>query len=221
MNQLNALDTTFEKLTNSLNQFGLNLPDSDFSKSESFDHAKNVDPNLLFQINTSLQSYIDLINDGPLAEESEEAQTKRHLKKFLTKFGLTVSDKVFKVLTDKHLVEVNSLSHQQIYRSINFFKLCSYDLGALTFIPWNKLFHRPEEITKKMFEEINYVIQNNIEYMTPNIPVHFLTELCSEKKFGYKFYKIAIVEDAETGAPMGYLTIISVKNVLDQFQLLH
>ncbi|MBC7537890.1 MAG: hypothetical protein H7281_03665 [Bacteriovorax sp.] len=221
MNTLQALDSTFENLTNSLNQFGLNLTNFNFQESDSFKHARDIHQDQLFQINTSLQSYNDLITDGPVLDESEGTQTQRHLRKFLTKYGLTVNERLFNDFADKYLVEVYSLSHQQIYRSINFFNLSSYDLGALTFIPWDKLFYRSEEDTLAMFNAINFAIDNDIEYMAPNIPVHFLTELCSNKKFGYKMIKLASVNDVNSGAPMGYLTVISVKEVLEAFQVLH
>ena len=221
MRELQQLDTTFDTLTNSLNQFGLNLPNFDFEKSNSINYARDFNQDLLFQINTSLQSYNDLISDGPTPGESESNRTQRYLRKFLEKFGLNVSSKVFGDLTDDYLIEVYSKAHQQIYRSINFFNLSSYDLGALTFTPWDKLFYRSKEDSEIMFKTINFLIDNNIEIMTPKIPIHFLTELCSNKKFGYRMHKLATVTDLETGEPMGYLTVISVKEVLGKFELVH
>lgn len=221
MNELNALSSTFGSLTDSLNQFGFEIPNFEFLESDSIKYARDFSHDLLFQINASLQSYNDLINDGPVPGESESTQNQRYLRKFLNKFGLSVSERVFADMTDGYLIEVYSKSHQQIYRSINFFKLSSYDLGALTFIPWDKLFYRSVEDTEIMFKAINFAMDNNIEYMTPSIPVHFLTELCTEKIFGYKMAKIACVADSASGDPMGYLTVISVKEVLEAFKVMH
>ncbi len=72
-----------------------------------------------------------------------------------------------------------------------------------------------------MHSSINLLMDNNIDCMTPNIPVHFLTELCSNKKFGYKMLKLATVTDSATSQPMGYLTIISVKEVIEAFRIVH
>lgn len=221
MSQLSKLNSTFETLNYSLNQYGINLPDINFLESNSYQYAKQMQQELLFQINTSLESYNDLINDGPVPRESEGNQTQRHLRKFLEKFGLSVSTKVFSDFTDRYLIEVYSKNHQQLYRSINFFNVSSYDLGSLTFVPWDKLFYRSNEDTERLLKAANFVVDNNIDYMTPNIPVHFLTELCTNKKFGYRMHKLATVTDSATGVPMGYLTVISVKEVLEAFEVLH
>jgi hypothetical protein len=108
-----------------------------------------------------------------------------------------------------------------LYRSLNFLKLCSYDLGTLTFVPWDKLFYRPKENTDEMFKTINYVLDNNLENFNSNIPVHFLTELCSNRKFGYKLIRVGIIYDRETSESMGYVSIIYIKEVLDTFRVLH
>ena len=221
MSEIQKLDETFSNLTNTLNKFGHSLSCFNFSESPAFGIAQNIPNDHLFQINASLESYNDLICDGPIPGESENSQTERHLQKFLTKFGLYVNSSLLEDLQDGYLVEVYSRSHQQMYRSINFFKICSYDLGALTFVPWDKLFYRPEENTKEMFKTINSVLDNNLECMKSNIPVHFLTELCSDRKFGYKLIRVGSVFDQETGAPMGYLSVISVKEVLEAFRVLH
>lgn len=221
MNGIHALNSTFDYLNNSLNLFGFNFPKFDLRDSRCFKYMENLEEDELFQINASLLSYNDLINDGPLPNETDGSQNKRYLQKFLNKFELDLSPKFLNDIIDGHIIEVYSKSHKQIYRSINFFSSSSYDLGALTFTPWDKLFYRPEEETNKLLKAANYTLENNIDYMTPNIPTHFLTELCSEKIFGYKLIKIGCVYDSVSFYPMGYVTIISVKEVLGTFKVIH
>lgn len=221
MNELVDLNTTFSALNSSLARYGIELPSVDLSKDDSLSFARDLEKDLLFQINASLKSYNDLISEGPVPGESEDSQTQRHLKYFLDKFGLQVSSKVFNNLTDDYLIEIYSKSHQQIYRSVNFFKLSSYDIGSLTFIPWDKLFHRSKQDMETMNKAINLLSESNIACMTPNVPVHFLTELCSNKVFGYKMLKLATVTDSITLKPMGYLTVISVKEVIEAFKIVH
>ena len=220
MNELQKLDLTFNTLTNSLNRFGNNLPKIDFLGSNFYQFAKDVNTETLFQINASLQSYNELISDGPIPTESESEQTHRHLKKFLEKYELTISPKVYSDLTDGYLIEIYSLSHQQIYRSVNYFKLSSYDIGSLTFLPWDKLFYRSSDDVKKMVSVVNDVLDRNIDYMAPNTSAQFITELCTDKIFAHKLIKVGTVQDAFSKDTMGYFSVISVKEMKQAFQVI-
>lgn len=221
MNELRELNTTFLNLNNSLSRYGINLPAIDLNQDDSFKFARNLEQDLLFQINTSLQSYNDLISEGPVPEESEESQTGRHLQKFLEKYKLSVSPKLLTNLTDDCIVEVYSRSHQQIYRSVNFFKMSSYDIGTLTFMPWDKLFFRSREDTEALLKVANFIIDNNMEYIKPNVPTHFLTEIITDRKFGYKLLSAGNVMDVDSGKPMGYFAVITVKEVIEAFKIVH
>ena len=220
MNELQSLDSTFSTLTKSLNRFGNHLPQKDFFGSDSYQCAKSLNDEVLFQINASLQSYNELISEGPLPEESEGEQSHRHLKKFLAKYELSISPKVYNDLTDGYLIEIYSLSHQQIYRSVNYFNLCSYDIGSLTFLPWEKLFYRSAEDVKKMIAVVSEVLEKNLEYVAPNTSAQFITELCSDKIFAHKLIKVGTVQDSYTNDTMGYFSVITVKEVKKAFQVM-
>jgi hypothetical protein len=221
MSEVHNVAATFSNLTNSINKFGYNLPKFELENHEHCESIRSTPINQLFQIRASLESYNDIINEGPIPGESEKSQSERHFRKFLDKFSLSINENMLNDLQDDYLIEVYSKSHQQLYRSLNFLKLCSYDLGTLTFVPWDKLFYRPKENTDEMFKTINYVLDNNLENFNSNIPVHFLTELCSNRKFGYKLIRVGIIYDRETSESMGYVSIIYIKEVLDTFRVLH
>ncbi len=220
MSIAHELEHSIRDLTESINSYGIKLDDPSLLASprvlKALEKIKEED---LEQIRLSLEGYHSIIKEGPIPGESQCDRNKRHLHSFLDKHGLKTSERILNDMVDHHIVEIHSLSHKQIFRTVNFYSLCSYDLGSLTFIPWDELFYRPEEIVEKIFSLIDSVLQNRVEYMVTNVPKHPVLELGPNQKVNYEMLRIGCVFDVFTKQPMGYLTIISVSRLKGNLKL--
>jgi len=220
MKSTQQIDQSIRNLTDSVNSYGMGLEYSSIAASQKvLNEINKIAKEELEHVRVELENYNDIIKEGPLAKENKRDRNHRHLTDFFKKYGLQVSQKILKDITDDCIIEINTLKHKQIFRSVNFFTVSSYDLGILTFVPWSELFHRPKNIFTKILSQIEILLKNNIDYMIPNIPRHILTEIGTNRKFTYKMQSIACVTDELSGLPMGYLTIISVDKRNSNIQL--
>ncbi len=71
---------------------------------------------------------------------------------FLDKYSLRVPFAPEEFIADGDIVEVYTEDFVQLYRNNNFFKYCSYDLKTLLQHPFDVLFRRDEEVTRKIAE---------------------------------------------------------------------
>lgn len=216
-----SIDETFDKLTRTLNSYGhhfLDFPQFESTMTKAREEKSKDEMSLIQQ---SYESYWDIIKDGPIEVETPLDQSKRHLRKFLDKFGLAISEKYFSTLRSEHIIEVYAKNHQQIFRSVNFFSLSSYNVEALTFVTWEKLFHRPKELLGTLFKYPEIVMDNQIDLMSTPHTKHVLTEVETQKKFAHELINIGCVFDKSSNQPMGYITMIKVRELLGDVQIVH
>ena len=176
------------------------------------------------QISKSFQSYNDIIKDGPEPTEQERDRTIRHLKDFLKKFNLKVSDDAFSDIGNDDFVEIYSSNHKQMFRSVNFFNYCSYDLASLTFMPWNELYYRQDSDTQRMIQSVTHVLANSLPYYSAEsakVKDHILTELISEKKFRHRIKSCSCVFENEENTTIGYLTVVNTKEITTKLNIVH
>ncbi|MAX65493.1 MAG: hypothetical protein CME66_01005 [Halobacteriovoraceae bacterium] len=222
MKNLSRVNEVFQRTAFLIGLYGHHTKKgSSFDDKTIFDRIQNVDLETLRQICISFESYNEIIASLPSKGESISSVNKRHLKKFLNKWGLRVDQRVFDGLTDEYLVEVYSTKHQQLFRSANFFSMSGYTLSELTFSPWDELFHRSISNDDIMFKTIDMVLDYEIKYLVPKISHHILTEIKTKRKFKYQMVKLACVFDDIVDVPVGYLTIISVKELKGKLRLIN
>lgn len=220
MNHLENINKLLNTVANTINLYGYDLTGHDVSNAKAQELIQNVPAVQLSLIQDVYLNYNGIIGEGPFEDESEIERKSRHLRAFLQKHRLKISDKFFDYIGDEHIIEVYAKNHQQLFRSVNFFGLSSYSLEALTFIPWDELFHRSKADFNKLFHTTSVAMDQKIEIYTPLDITHILTELESQKKFRYKLHKVACVLDEDFDEVMGYATIIEVKGV-PSLTLLH
>ena len=177
--------------------------------------------NVLAPVLKAMTHYREVIADIEKDKErSPIERDKHHLQAFLKKHRLKFADSQFtNLLEEGLLVELYSLGHQQIFRSVEFFNISNYDLETLVFVPWNELFYRDEKIFENILRVIGKVIAEQIPHWeNPPIKEHILKEVYDGKdgSFLYKMKHIGAVLDEETGGTMGYATIIKVQEVDDK-----
>ena len=108
-----------------------------------------------------------------------------------------------------------------MYRSVNFFSYCSYDLAQLTFVPWDELYYRQPKDTNKLIQIVYKVLDNAITYHIPEVREHILTELVTEKKFRHKLNQCCCVFDKKEEGVVGYLTIVSAREITTNLNVIH
>lgn len=210
LNDKLTLDYTIQQTQNILSKYGHHFDLDCPYTLKGKENLKYVDDAQVRLIIDSLLSYNSIVEEAPLPDESECEVNTRHLKKFLSHYKLKVSDSFLTSIKDHHIIEVYAKNHQQIYRSVNFFGLSSYGLEALTFVPWDELFHRPESVAHKLFQFANVIMEQNLEVLTPPGTSHTLTELKTENRFRYELERAGCLYDNETSENMGYITLIKV-----------
>lgn len=135
-----------------------------------------------------------------LQQVTEEgyAEEKKLLWYALKKLRLVSTSNMMDLIEDGDLVEVY-MGTRQVYRTFNYYNLCSYSLDELASMPWDQLFHRPPEITAQIFNEIGAALQGR-KVMISETPQHVVEELLSPNKYKFKYqlkYIVPLV-DLET-----------------------
>lgn len=131
---------------------------------------------------THLRLYQTLLEQ---VTEDGKAEEKKLLWYALKKLRLVSTSNMMDLIEDGDLVEVY-LGTRQVYRTFNYYNLCSYSLDELASMPWDQLFYRPLEITTQIFGEIGKALQSR-EIMPSQTPEHVVEELLSPNQFKFKY----------------------------------
>jgi hypothetical protein len=214
---------TIGSLNTFLNGIGFDIPcDGNRSDMAQTIRSKMSDEQLM-QIDHALSEYLDIVSMDIVPEVDhgyDDLLSKKHLGRFLAKHSLRVSKKLTDNIGPDDIVEVYSQTHQQLFRSVNFFGLSSYSLEELTFIPWDQLFSRREEDFKKLLGYAGTIMESNLDMMHPAASRHILTEIDSGKKFSYELESAGAVYDCSSNQNMGYITVIKVKELMGTMRVL-
>lgn len=221
MNEVERIDLVVNKLNKTISLNDVNISTHPEIKDTKFEMVlNNIDQDTLFQIRTSLESY-DQIIEHPITDEPIHIRNQRHTKAFLERFKFKVDNRIIEDLTDDLILEVYSLNHQQLFRTVNFFSKSSYSLADLTFTPWEELFHRQEGIMGKLMKMVSTVIDNEINYMIPQDYSHIVTEISTQKKFKHQVLRMATLYSEIDNSLIGYVSLISIKERSQKITLLH
>lgn len=109
--------------------------------------------------------------------------TKDQVRLFCSFFGSEPDGMEMEKIDQDDLAEIYNRDNQQIFRSINFFKYCSYTLEELITIPWYNLYSRNRFIHERLVEIATNTFANNLK---KSVDLHFepyeLRELYSTLK---------------------------------------
>lgn len=145
--------------------------------------------------------------------EDGKAEEKKLLWYALKKLRLVSTSNMMDLIEDGDLVEVY-LGTRQVYRTFNYYNLCSYSLDELASLPWDELFYRPPEITAQIFNEIGTALQSR-KVLVSETPEHVVEELMSANKFKFKYKLKYIVPltDLETRREDCVLGVIKAEKI--------
>lgn len=97
-------------------------------------------------------------------------------KKALDRLGLTVSDQFWSTVDVNQVIEIYRSDMIQVYRNLNFFRVCGYSLLEISVIEWFRLWQRPSSTLDKMSEFIALAMTTDVPAMTYAVPEHILLE---------------------------------------------
>lgn len=142
------------------------------------------------------------VSEGIDLRVSKETEKKCALKA-LKHFGLKVSDDLWNTIEDDEVIEIYGRDMRQLYRGLNFFKVCGYSLLEISVYEWYVLWERPKQVIQKMAEQTNYVIENAIPVHCFNLPKHILRETLNSIGSEYFIPRACIAEFLHIGATLG------------------
>lgn len=93
--------------------------------------------------------YVEVCEDVVI--EGRSLKQNRHLLwRMLKRLGLVPKSDLFSHISDTDRIEVYDTANTQMFRSLNFFPICSHSLDALQCRPWWELFQRDEAVLAKL-----------------------------------------------------------------------
>lgn len=144
----------------------------------SYDQQKNQFQHLM----TYLEVCEETIEQGHSLKE-----TGFLVWNILKKLGLKSENDVFHLLNEKDIVEIYDSNNVQIFRNVNFFRICGYTLDELNSIPWWRLFIRDEQISRAIFAKASAIFSGeSTGAISDIVPTHIVEEVESEMKFKQK-----------------------------------
>lgn len=110
-------------------------------------------------------------------EERYVVRNSNSLWRMLGKMNLRSSPDLFENIEDDDVIEVYDLDGHQLYRSFNFFPICTYTLEQIYSIPWFDLYERNEEMIRANLESVNEVLSSPFQgTRATRIPAHEVRE---------------------------------------------
>ena len=166
-------------------------------------------------ITKRLKIYKDVFQ---MASEQKElfndVQEKQLLWFALRSLRLAPPAEFFNILQNNHIVEVY-MGTRQVYRTFNYYSLCSYSLDELETTPWDKLFARKDPtVVEKIFGDVAVSLaERRIVYS--EIPPHAVVETASALKneFMYKLEFVAPLTDLDHNAQDCFVAVLSAELV--------
>lgn len=167
------------------------------------------------QIINDLTTYRDICQ-ATLDETGTALDMPRLVWYALRKSGLRPSSDLFKYIPAGNTIEIHNREGVQIFRSLSFYKICSYSLEELYSSPWTELYEHDAEaygllvgLSKKFFEE-------NLQEVVPlQMSPHLIRETQSELHLITEAdmkYVAPLFEDG-TSKVAAHLTIEDTRNV--------
>jgi hypothetical protein len=215
-NRLTVAVNIFSHLSNLLSKYDINvLPQADAGQ-EAF-LALPVEKQL--EVVSKYESYIELIKndlneDGtPLSREQE----KTLVRKSLDRYKLKHTQGSEEAIETGFLIEIYDREAIQLYRNLEFFRHSGYSLLELASIEWFKLYHRPQQVTDSLLQEIGQKVFVEGVSIRPNVPAHILRETRSSRKkaFLVKVDSIYPLRDTVTNEVTAMLTKIKAELIAE------
>lgn len=139
-----------------------------------------------FEIVTSLQTYVH-VAASVASERGGRVETIPFLKAMIQRLGLVAAPDLYEIMTADSLVEIYSFNSGLTFKNFKSFEFCSYTLEELLAQDWWRLYHRAEDIDRKISLWGRRVLNGEIrETCVPPIPQHTVVERESRRRLCLK-----------------------------------
>jgi len=126
-----------------------------------------------------LTSYSHLINEI-VRERADITNNTFVLKRWLQNLKLSTLNEIYERIEDDNIVEVYNAQGVQVFRSIQFFYFCNYDLLDVETRAWNELYERHELINNRLFEIVYDLFASPNKVFNIDVPPHPMREVFSD-----------------------------------------
>ena len=154
-----------------------------------------------------------------LAENKQSIEEKKLLWFAIQRLKLVPSSNLMEIIGENDLVEVY-VGNRQVYRTFNYYDMCSYSIDELENLPWDELFlRRDKNILQQMIAEAAVALSEK-RMVVSKVPAHVVEETCSPfmNKFSYQLKYIVPLKDQEAHRQDCFLLVLEAK-LLETFPL--
>lgn len=156
----------------------------------SLARLQGLSPEVQNRVRKYIQFYIDLISSAQLelSMSPEDDINKLILEICAKNHDYVFSSDVYEKLDQDRVIEIYNLDNVQVYRSLNFFTFCSYDLSDLLSYEWFELYERSIQVISKLFEATEKLKQRSytLEPLSlMDVPKHIMREKFSEERLAF------------------------------------
>jgi hypothetical protein len=149
------------------------------SKSEK--HAKSFKEDVLKELRRHIDEYTDLLIDTHT--RGFNPRDARQLSwAALSYLRLRPHPEFFSRIEKDDIVEFYNADQIQIFRSLRFFELVTYDVLSILTQPWHILYRRQENFHETAFREMKECLNPQATPVRFSLPVHYLEERLSKEK---------------------------------------
>ncbi len=128
-------------------------------------------------IDRMISEYLQVCED---LEKNQEPflNSRRALWSFLKLKKFTFHEDLFPKIEENDCIEIYDLNGIQLFRSFDFFKICSYSIEEILVHPFHELFYREPEISSLVMKQFQEIIEGKLTCVQkPIYPEHWVTEL--------------------------------------------
>lgn len=139
-----------------------------------------------------------------MSKEGERAPTEISqeyeiscINRALWTFGLRSKFDLSEYIEKGDVIEIYNADFFQLYRNLLFFELTGYEFSDLINYQFHELYSRPEFVTQKVIEHVQWVFQNE-KPLVSKIPPHEMIEVKSsdQRSFTTEYRYIVPLHDA-------------------------
>jgi hypothetical protein len=119
-----------------------------------------------------LDQFVRVVAGNP---ELDIWDDKLFAETFLEQIGIRYPSKFMRLMETTDILEMYDLNNIQIFRNMNFMKICGYSLCDIAVHEWPVLFERSQVITKEIEEQIGRAVTLKT-IVKLDVPQHYMKE---------------------------------------------
>lgn len=150
-------------------------------------------------------------------EEGSEME-KAMILKAAEIYGYNVNPNNLHFIRTGEVIELYNLQMIQLYRNLEFFRHCSYDLLTLSCYEWPALYERATQVTNSMISRATEFISLNKDIPVPyNLPIHTMRErhLNAKRVFEIRMGTCLPIIDSHSKSTIAFITTAGSKLIAE------